>query len=118
MRHNAQEVGRLGRPVKVLGIAASVAGILLLGGWMPGSDGMALGPRIGVGAFLLMIGFLMLSIPFVQFFLRRTTKAEDYQGTCPVGESCPACGAFNYKPRPDCRSCGGPVNRAEAPSQA
>lgn len=85
-------------------LAALIGTGVLLGGAAPG-------PRIGVTTFLAVAGLTILAVGNAEWFLRKTTRPEDYQGTCPVGESCDACGAFNYKPRRDCRSCGGPVNR-------
>lgn len=100
----------------LLGILLSTAGLLLATGWMPGSAGMALGPRIGVGLTLLTLGGLMLAIPWTRYWIQRRAVPEDYEGRCPVGESCPECGAFNMKPRQACRSCAGPVNEARNPS--
>jgi hypothetical protein len=80
------------------------AGALLLAGG-PGAAGMAPGPRVGMGTFLLMLGLLLLAINAMPWVLRKTTKAEDYAGGCPVGARC-ACGHFNLKPRRACRECG------------
>lgn len=71
-------------------------------------------PRIGMAAFLGMFGITLILMANAEWFLRKTTRPEDYQGTCPVGQSCTACGAFNYKPRKTCRSCSSPVNASEA----
>lgn len=100
----------------VLGILLTAAGILLVGGWMPGTDGMALGPRIGVGLTLATMGGLMLAIPWTKYWIQRRAVPEDYEGRCPVGESCPQCGAFNMKPRTTCRSCSAAVNEARVSS--
>jgi hypothetical protein len=73
---------------------------------------MAIGPRIGMVLALVTFGLLMLSIPFTQWYLRKTTRPEDYQGRCPVGRVCPSCEVFNFYPRSTCRTCGddlGPV---------
>ncbi|HEX2065523.1 MAG TPA: hypothetical protein VHI93_01800 [Candidatus Thermoplasmatota archaeon] len=80
------------------------AGALLLAGRFPGA-GAALGPRIGMGTFLLMLGALVLAVAAMPWVLRKTTRAEDYEGGCPVGTRC-ACGHFNLKPRRACRECG------------
>ncbi len=72
------------------------------------------GPRIGITAFLAVLALTVLTVGNVEWYLRRTTKPADYQGTCPVGESCEDCGAFNYKPRQICRSCKAPVNQIVA----
>ncbi len=112
--HNRQEPARLGQPVNLRtigwGTAFTIAGIYLLANG-PGLEGAAMGPRIGVGMFLAMIGGLMLVIPMSRWFIFRRAVPEDYEGRCPIGESCGACGAFNYKPRAVCRTCQGPVNR-------
>ncbi|HUR64256.1 MAG TPA: hypothetical protein VM241_07220 [Candidatus Thermoplasmatota archaeon] len=79
------------------------AGALLLAGGP--AAGMAPGPRVGMGTFLLMLGLLLLAINAMPWVLRKTTKAEDYAGGCPVGARC-ACGHFNLKPRRACRACG------------
>jgi hypothetical protein len=92
-----------GRPV--LSAAFLAAGALLLSGRIPGAAGMAEGPRVGMGAFLLMVGFLLLAIAAMPMILRATTRPEDYEGGCPVGARC-SCGHFNLKPRRMCRECG------------
>jgi hypothetical protein len=84
------------------------AGALLLAGTLPGATGMALGPRVGMGTFLLMLGLLVLAIAAAPWVLRKTTRPEDYVGGCPVGTRC-ACGHFNLKPRRTCRDCGAPT---------
>lgn len=70
-------------------------------------------PRIGMAVMSGMFGITLILMANAAWFLRRTTNPEDYKGTCPVGESCKSCGAFNYKPRKTCRSCNGPVNASE-----
>lgn len=92
---------------------ALVAAAVLLGTGTV-APGAATGPRVGVTAFLAVLGLTVFAVGNVEWFLRRTARPGDYAGTCPVGQSCPACGAFNYKPRRDCRGCGGPVNEADA----
>ncbi len=93
-------------------LALAVLSVLVgTGTIMPGA---ATGPRIGVTVFLAALGLTVLTVGNVEWYLRRTTKARDYQGTCPVGESCTGCGAFNYKPRQICRSCKAPVNQISA----
>lgn len=92
-------------------------GVAILLGTGTLAPGAGNGPRIGMTVFLATLGLTILTVGNVEWFLRRTAKPGDYQGTCPVGQSCPACGAFNYKPKRDCRSCQGPVNReADAPA--
>jgi len=81
------------------------AGALLAAGRFPGSASMAEGPRVGMGAFLVMLGFLVLTIAAMPALLRATTRPEDYEGGCPVGARC-SCGHFNLKPRRVCRECG------------
>lgn len=92
------------------GTALMLAGVLLLAAWMPGSQGMATGPRIGMGMLALTLGGLTIGIPAVNLLLRMRARPGDYEGRCPVGESCPGCGAFNLKPRQACRACGAGVN--------
>lgn len=75
------------------------------------ADGSA--PRIGMAVMAGMFGLTLILMANAAWFLRRTTNPEDYKGTCPVGESCSGCGAFNYKPRKTCRSCGHTVNASE-----
>ncbi len=70
-------------------------------------------PQIGMAVFLGMLGITLILAANAEWFLRKTTRPEDYEGSCPVGESCRACGAFNYKPRRACRSCQGPVNQKQ-----
>ncbi len=94
------------------GVALATAGIYLLAAG-PGTPSMASGPRIGLGMFLAMIGGLMLIIPVSRWFIFRRAVPADYEGRCPIGESCGDCGAFNYKPRQLCRSCSHPVNRPD-----
>jgi hypothetical protein len=84
------------------------SGALLLAGGFPGAAGMALGPRVGMGMFLLMLGLLVLTVAAMPWVLRKTTHPEDYVGGCPVGARC-ACGHFNLKPRRACRECGAPT---------
>jgi uncharacterized paraquat-inducible protein A len=91
-----------------LGILLAMGGIAVAL-WGPGS-----GPAIGMAVFLVVLGVTVVAVANAEWFLRRTTRAADYQGQCPVGQSCHACGSFNYKPRRACRSCGSPVNQTEA----
>jgi hypothetical protein len=92
-----------GRP---LASALSLAlGALLLAGRLPGAAGMATGPRLGMGTFLVMLGVLLLGLAAAPWVLRKTTKPQDYEGGCPVGARC-GCGQFNLKPRKVCRGCG------------
>ncbi len=113
-RHNTQEGLRLGPPVNLRtiawGLALAIGGVYMLASG-PGTDGMVAGPRIGLGMFLGMIGGLMLIIPVSRWFIFRRAVPEDYEGRCPIGESCSGCGAFNYKPRAVCRACEAPVNQ-------
>ena len=76
----------------VVGALALAAAAAIASPWLPGSDAWALGPRVGMVAFLAMLALLLLGVPAVQWVLRRTTRAEDYAGGCPVGARC-ACGA-------------------------
>lgn len=89
-----------------------LAGLALLLRWLPGTHGMATGPRIGMGILFVTLSVVVFAIANVETFLRKTTRPADYEGGCPVGESCADCGSFNMKPRQACRSCGGPVNGA------
>ncbi len=108
---NAQARVRLSAAMGLLlGTLLFAGGLALAFGWTPGANGMATGPRIGVGLLLAMIGALMLSLRWVRWAIERRAVPDDYQGRCPVGESCSDCGAFNLKPRISCRSCGGSVN--------
>lgn len=107
----------MARPVRVrqwvTGGVLLVAGIAVAAGALPGA---ATGPRIGIAAALIMLGALVVGIPLTTWILRRTTRPEDYAGTCPVGRSC-TCGAFNMNPRTTCRACGaelGPLPADEA----
>jgi hypothetical protein len=86
------------------GLAFLVAGIVVLGAWVPGSDGWSLGPRLGMGTLLLVMGFVLISGSFAGA-IRRRTEAADSKGSCPVGATC-SCGHFNFKPRKSCRQCG------------
>lgn len=79
-------------------------GILVLGAWVPGASGWSLGPRLGLGTFLLVTGFVFLAGSFAGAIRRRTDRV-DGKGGCPVGATC-SCGHFNFKPRKACRQCG------------
>lgn len=70
-------------------------------------------PKFLLIGVLYTISFLVLSVPVTTWFLKRTTRSEDYQGTCPVGKVCPDCGAFTFAPRKDCRSCRRPLDDVE-----
>jgi hypothetical protein len=103
-----------GAPVGAdVGIARTVSwaavflagGILVAGGWLPGSGDWSTGPRIGVATLLTVLGATVLGLGLVPIVLRRTTRPADYKGGCPVGATCP-CGHFNFKPRTTCRQCG------------
>ncbi|MGB0653666.1 MAG: hypothetical protein ACPGQL_10755 [Thermoplasmatota archaeon] len=80
-------------------------GVLFATGLVPAADGWGTGPRVGLSAGLIMLGLTLALAANAEWFLRKTTRPEDYKGTCPVGSSCGQCGAFNYKPRTTCRSC-------------
>jgi hypothetical protein len=90
-----------------------LAGGLLLANVLPGSDAWALGPRLGLGTFLLVAGLVMLVASFAAALQRRTAKM-DGKGGCPVGATC-GCGHFNFKPRPTCRQCGAATRYTEGP---
>lgn len=87
------------------GAASAAAGTLVAGGWIPGSSAWAAGPRFGIAALLLVVGFLMLAGPWVAYAVRRSSAKDGSGGTCPVGATC-GCGHFNFKPRGTCRQCG------------
>lgn len=87
----------------IWGTACLLLGIFIATGIIPNT---ATGPRIGLSMLLFTMALLFLGIPATAWFIKRTTKPEDYKGTCPVGKVCPACGTFNYNPRTTCRSCG------------
>lgn len=87
------------------GLAFIVAGLAVAFGWLPGASQWAGGPRAGLATGFLMLGITVLLAGNAAWILRRTTKAEDYRGGCPVGATC-KCGHFNFKPRKVCRECG------------
>lgn len=87
------------------GIGMAAVGALLAAGSFRGSEVLEEGPRIGMGVALAVLGLTILAIGNVGWFLRKTAKAGDYDGGCPVGATC-ACGHFNFKPRKRCRQCG------------
>ena len=64
------------------------------------------GPRIGIAMVLITLAALVVGLPLSTWILRKTTRPEDYEGSCPVGRLCPSCEAFNYNPRKVCRVCG------------
>ena len=86
------------------GLGFLLAGTLILGGWMPGASSWATGPRIGLGTFLAVAGFVLLAGSFAGAIRDRTARV-DGKGTCPVGATC-SCGHFNFRPRKSCRQCG------------
>jgi hypothetical protein len=86
------------------GLAFAALGILVLAGWLPGASGWALGPRIGLGTFLVVAGAVFLVGSFAGA-IRTRTERTDTKGGCPVGATC-ACGHFNFKPKRVCRQCG------------
>ena len=86
------------------GLAFVVSGVVVLGAWLPGSAGWALGPRIGMGTLLVVLGLVFVAGAFAGA-IRSRTEAVDGKGGCPVGATCP-CGHFNFKPRKACRQCG------------
>lgn len=90
----------------VWGLLAITAGVLLLLDVLPGASAFAPGPKLGIGMVLLTWGTLLIATPLTAWYLRRTTRPEDYEGTCPVGRVCPRCDAFNFNPRTECRVCG------------
>lgn len=90
----------------VWGTLFLAAGILVAGGWFPGAASASTGPRIGLAGVLLTLGALTVGIPLVTWFIGKTSRPEDYEGTCPVGRVCPDCGAFTFYPKPNCKSCG------------
>ncbi len=107
---------RLGAAVNlkalVWGGLFTAAGVAVATSWLPGTAGMGLGPRLGATTLLITFGLTLIAMANASWFLRKTTRPEDYKGGCPVGESCAKCGSFNMKPRSVCRSCG--VNLADA----
>jgi len=86
------------------GLAFLAAGIVVLAAWLPGSEGWALGPRIGMGTLLCVLGLVFVAGSFAGA-IRNRTEAVDGKGGCPVGATC-SCGHFNFKPRKACRQCG------------
>jgi hypothetical protein len=86
------------------GSAFVLAGAVVFAGWLPGSAGWSLGPRLGMATFLVVMGLVILAGSFAGA-IRRRTEAVDSKGGCPVGATC-ACGHFNFKPRRACRQCG------------
>lgn len=89
-------------------------GLVLALGRAPGADAFATGPKVGIIMVSWTLAALLVGIPATQWFLRRTTRPGDYEGRCPVGESCPRCEAFNLKPRTRCRVCGDDLPLATA----
>lgn len=92
-------------------MAFLAGGTLVATGALPGSDAWAMGPRVGIATLLLVLGTTILAAGNARWFLRRTTKAEDYEGGCPVGATC-SCGHFNFKPRRACKQCGAAMRYA------
>lgn len=92
----------------IWGTGFILGGVLMALGAFPGADAAATGPRIGLAMVFVTLGGLVIGVPLTTWILRRTTRPEDYEGTCPVGWACEPCGAFNYHPRQACRSCSGP----------
>lgn len=86
------------------GLAFLAAGIVVLAAWLPGSDAWALGPRMGMGTLLVVLGLVFVVGAFAGA-IRSRTEAVDGKGGCPVGATC-SCGHFNFKPRKACRQCG------------
>lgn len=80
------------------------AGIVVLAAWLPGAERWPLGPRLGMGTLLLVMGLVFIAASFAGA-IRNRTEATDTKGGCPVGATCP-CGHFNFKPRKACRQCG------------
>ncbi len=87
------------------GVAFAILGILVAIGNLPGLGNWGSGPRIGAATALIVFGLTILLVANALWFLRRTTKPEDYRGGCPVGATC-GCGHFNFKPRRTCKQCG------------
>lgn len=86
------------------GLAFLALGALALAGWLPGAASWATGPRIGLGTFLAVMGFVLLAGSFAGA-IRARTERTDTKGGCPVGATC-ACGQFNFKPKRACKQCG------------
>ena len=85
-------------------LAFTAAGVLMAGGWFPGVDSVAQGPRVGLAVLLLTMG-IVLAVGAFAGALRMRTERLDSKGGCPVGAKC-SCGHFNFKPRTTCRQCG------------
>lgn len=94
----------------VWGLISLTSGLLIALGAFPGA---ATGPRIGLSMAFFTLALLFLGIPATAWIIKRTTKPEDYKGTCPVGKVC-TCGTFNYNPRIICRSCGTNLEEMDA----
>jgi hypothetical protein len=90
----------------VFGALLVAAGVLLAGGWMPGADSMATGPRIGFAVASFMFAALVMGVPLAGWYVRKFTRPEDYEGGCPVGSVCTQCETFNFNPRKKCKECG------------
>lgn len=86
------------------GLAFAAAGLVVLGGWLPGASSWSLGPRVGGGTLLVVLGLVFVAGAFAGA-IRARTERLDGKGGCPVGATC-ACGHFNFKPRRSCRECG------------
>lgn len=86
------------------GLVFAAVGVLVLGAWLPGLGGWSLGPRIGAGTLLVVLGAVLVAGAFAGA-IRSRTERLDGKGGCPVGATC-ACGHFNFKPRRTCRQCG------------
>jgi len=85
------------------GLAFAVAGAYVLAGG-PGLAGWSLGPRLGAGTLLVVLGLVLVAGAFAGA-IRDRTERLDSKGGCPVGATC-SCGQFNFKPRKACRQCG------------
>ncbi len=79
--------------------------LLIAAGAVVAQTSGAVGPRIGMSVFLIVLGLTVAAMGNVTWFLEKTTQPRDYKGICPVGASCASCGAWNRFGRSECRSC-------------
>ncbi len=103
----------MARSTILWGTAFAIGGVLVAGAWLPGADAWALGPRIGIASLCLMVSFLLFATWATQWFLAASGRNKDGGGSCPVGRVCPACGAFTFYPKSDCKACGADLSSEE-----
>ncbi len=98
----------------MIGWGASFLFLALVIAMVPGSLPAGEGPRIAMVTALILLGLILLVSALIgPWMLRRTAKASG-TAVCPVGARC-ACGAWNWRPRRLCSSCGSLTAWSENP---